>query len=166
MIMLVGAVLLALLPMHGMADVKSPQKLPVFMSLRSNKVLMRVGPGKFYPALWEYTVRGLPLEVIGQHNNEWLQVRDSEGETGWIYSRLLSSVRTAMVLHDNVLMHYHPDNNSPVNAKLQKYVVVVPHICRATWCRVQVPYKGKTYKGWIRKQYLWGIVPSEVFEEE
>jgi SH3-like domain-containing protein len=136
------------------------------MSLRSNKVLMRVGPGKFYPALWEYTVRGLPLEVIGQHNNEWLQVRDSEGETGWIYSRLLSSVRTAMVLHDNVLMHFHPDNNSPVSAKLQKYVVVVPHICRATWCRVHVPHAGKTYKGWIRKQYLWGILPSEVFEEE
>jgi SH3-like domain-containing protein len=138
---------------------------PIFMSLKSNRVLMRVGPGKMYPAIWEYRVKGLPLEVMGKHNNEWFQVRDADGEIGWIYARLLSSTKTGMVMYDDVLLHYNPDNNSPVLAKLRKNVIVVPQSCRATWCDVNVPYNKKTYKGWIRKQYLWGILPTESFEE-
>jgi SH3-like domain-containing protein len=118
-----------------------------------------------YPAIWEYRVKGLPLEVMGKHNNEWFQVRDADGEIGWIYARLLSSTKTGMVMYDDVLLHYNPDNNSPVLAKLRKNVIVVPQSCRATWCDVNVPYNKKTYKGWIRKQYLWGILPTESFEE-
>jgi SH3-like domain-containing protein len=139
--------------------------LPIFMSLKSNRVLMRVGPGKIYPAIWEYRVKGLPLEVMGKHNNEWFQVRDADGEIGWIYARLLSSTKTGLVMYDDVLLHHNPDNNSPVIAKLRKNVIVVPQSCRATWCDVNVPYQKKTYKGWIRKQYLWGILAGESFEE-
>jgi SH3-like domain-containing protein len=139
---------------------------PLFMSLKSNQVLMRVGPGKIYPAIWEYKVRGLPMQIIGQHNdNEWLQVRDPQGEIGWIYGRLLSSTRTAIILYDGVLLHSHPDNNANVVAKLQHKVVVIPNKCRATWCEVNVPHQNKTYKGWVRKQYLWGVLAQELFEE-
>jgi SH3-like domain-containing protein len=138
----------------------------LFMSLKSNQVLMRVGPGKIYPAIWEYQVRGLPMQIIGQHNdNEWLQVRDPQGEIGWIYGRLLSSTRTAIVLHDGVLLHSNPDNNSKVIAKMLHKVVVIPNKCRATWCEVNVPFQKKTYKGWVRKQYLWGVLANELFEE-
>jgi SH3-like domain-containing protein len=139
---------------------------PLFMSLKSNQVLMRVGPGKIYPAIWEYKARGLPMQIIGQHNdNEWLQVRDPQGEIGWIYGRLLSSTRTAIILYDGVLLHSHPDNNSGVVAKMQHKVVVIPNKCRATWCEVNVPHQNKTYKGWVRKQYLWGVQADELFEE-
>jgi SH3-like domain-containing protein len=136
-----------------------------YMSLRSQKVHMRVGPGKIYPIIWTYIRRGTPMEIIGK-NNEWLQVQDKDGETGWMYYRLLSKVRTAMTLNDNVFLHYHPDNNAGVVARLMKHVVLLPTTCRASWCYITVNSGENALKGWIRRQYIWGIDPSELFEEE
>lgn len=136
-----------------------------YMSLRSGEVNMRVGPGKIYPILWTYTTRGLPVRVVGKHN-DWIQIQDEASETGWIYSRLLSTTRTAMTATNNVFLHRHPDNNSDVMAKLLKHVVVVPTTCRTTWCNVTISFNDDLLKGWIRKSYLWGIESEDVFEEE
>ena len=136
-----------------------------YMSLRSNKVHMRVGPGKIYPVIWVYVSRGVPLKVIGK-NNEWLQVQDKDGETGWIYYRLLSKVRTSITTSNNVFLHYHPDNNADISARLMRHVVVMPTTCRNTWCKINVPSGEQTISGWVRRQYLWGIDPSDLFEEE
>jgi SH3-like domain-containing protein len=136
-----------------------------YMSLRSNKVYMRVGPSKIYPVIWVYVTRGIPLQIIGK-NNEWLQVQDKDGETGWIYYRLLSKVRTAITTSNNVFLHTHPDNNADLVARLMKHVVVLPLSCRSTWCYVTVLNGTTSIKGWVRRQYIWGIDPSDVFEEE
>ncbi len=146
--------------LHDTADAAQTE----YMSLRSGKVNMRVGPGKMHPILWTYTARGLPLKVIAKHH-EWVQVQDKEGETGWIYSRLLSTVRTAMSNSHNVLVHTHPDNNASVIAKMARHVVVLPVTCRITWCNVNIPYAGDTVSGWVRKQYLWGVESADLFEE-
>jgi SH3-like domain-containing protein len=135
-----------------------------YMSIRSTKVNMRVGPGNIYPIIWVYVVRGTPLEVIGK-NNEWLQVQDKDGETGWVYHRMVSKVRTAMTISNDVLLHTHPDNNADVTARLMRHVVVLPLACRSSWCRISVPSGEEKIAGWVRRQYLWGMNPTELFEE-
>ncbi len=136
----------------------------VFMSLRSGKVNMRVGPGNIYPIIWVYIVRGMPVEIIGK-NNEWLQIQDKDGETGWIYHRMVTKTRTAMTVSNDILLHSHPDNNAGISARLMKHVVVTPLACRSSWCRISVASTQGKLSGWVRRQYLWGLDASELFEE-
>lgn len=137
----------------------------VFMSMRSGKVNMRVGPGNIYPIIWVYVLKGMPVKVVGK-NNEWLQIQDKDGETGWIYHRMVTKTRTAMTTSNDVLLHSHPDNNAGISARLMKHVVVVPLACRPSWCHILIPSSvGGKVSGWVRRQYLWGIDPTELFEE-
>ncbi len=135
------------------------------MSLRSDKVNMRVGPGKMFPILWQYQRRGLPLKILDTHK-DWVQLEDEDGESGWVYAKLLSSTRTAMTIADDVVLYRHPDNNSDVLATIMRHVVVVPSACRPSWCYVSVKFNGDIVKGWIRKINIWGVETQTVFEEE
>jgi SH3-like domain-containing protein len=136
-----------------------------YRSLRSDEVNMRVGPGKMFPILWHYQRRGLPLKVIDTHQ-DWVQLEDEAGESGWVYEKLLSTTMTAVTLSDNVLLYRKPDNNSDVMAKIMRYVVVVPSTCRPSWCYVSVAHEGEIVKGWVRKINIWGVETHTVFEEE
>src|SRR5262245_3148556 len=59
----------------------SGQPLPRFVSLKSDRVNMRSGPGTEYPMQWVYRRAGLPVEVIREFE-AWRQVRDADGTTG------------------------------------------------------------------------------------
>src|SRR6185295_2536225 len=52
--------------------------LPRFVSLKSDRVNLRQGPGVDYPAAWVFRRAGLPLEVVKEFES-WRQVRDAEG---------------------------------------------------------------------------------------
>src|SRR5437868_15043292 len=71
--------------------------VPRFLSLKSDRVNMRKGPGTDYPTAWVYRRAGLPLEVIKEFEG-WRQVRDADGATGWVLQTFLSGRRTALVL--------------------------------------------------------------------
>ena len=45
----------------------SGHPLPRFVSLKSNEVNIRRGPGKEYPILWQFQRRGLPVEIIAEY---------------------------------------------------------------------------------------------------
>ena len=62
--------------------------VPRFVSLKSDKVNMRVGPGKKYAIDWRYERKGLPVEVI-QEFDRWRKVRDADGTEGWVKSGYL-----------------------------------------------------------------------------
>ena len=70
--------------------------LPRFVSLKSNRVNMRIGPGRDYKVQWMYVRRYLPMEVIREFGN-WRNVRDPKGVEGWILHSLLSSTRIAII---------------------------------------------------------------------
>ncbi len=70
--------------------------LPRFVSLKSDEVNARVGPGGDYQIAWVFRRAGLPVEVLGEFEN-WRQIRDSSGSTGWINAALTSARRTAVV---------------------------------------------------------------------
>src|SRR5690606_28755156 len=70
--------------------------IPRFVSLKSAKARMRVGPSTTYRILWVYQRAGTPLEIIDEWGN-WRRVRDDAGTSGWMHAALLSGRRTAVV---------------------------------------------------------------------
>ncbi len=71
--------------------------LPRFVSLKSDRVHIRQGPGTDHKVLWVYRRAGLPVEIISEFEG-WRQVRDSDGVTGWVLHTLISGRRTALIL--------------------------------------------------------------------
>ena len=68
-----GRILVALLlvcavfcrgPLASAAEKEPSQKLPRFVSLRSDQVNLRVGPGENYPIQWVLTRKEMPVEII------------------------------------------------------------------------------------------------------
>lgn len=150
--------------------------LPRFVSLKSGKVNMRVGPGRDYKVEWEYQRSGLPVEIIAEFDR-WRRVRDAQGTEGWVYGALLSGRRTVVVAPwlagsagegagetiPFVALRSSAEGTSRVVARLEPGVTARATVCDGTWCRVE-PHADRVPSGWMRQSDLWGAYPGEAFE--
>jgi SH3-like domain-containing protein len=134
------------------------QPLPRFMTLKSDKVHMRTGPGMKYPILYVYQKDGMPLRVVREFD-VWREVVDLDGERGWMHSSTLSLKRMAMITASGVNVMESDAASAPVIALAEKGAVVELMVCGADWCRIE---SGRI-RGWIQKRYLWGVFSDEVF---
>ena len=71
-------------PAAAAAESEAGQKLPRFVSLRSDQVNLRVGPGENYPIEWVLTRKEMPVEIIKEFEN-WRMIRDWQGTEGWVH---------------------------------------------------------------------------------
>lgn len=149
----------------AMAETKGPSGLPLprFVSLKAQRVNMRVGPGRDYKVEWMYTKAGLPLEILQEYDN-WRKVRDFEGEEGWILQSLLSGKRTAIVAPWKrgekgglALLKDAPQSDATILAKLEPGVLTRVRECTNGWCRVEA----NSVKGYTLQDELWGVYPDE-----
>jgi SH3-like domain-containing protein len=148
---------------------KGPSGLPLprFVSLKSRKVNLRVGPGTTYAASWMYLKSGLPVEIIQEYDN-WRKIRDSDGTEGWVNQALLSGTRTAIAApwmktkgpDIYVNMRRKPEPNATIIAKLEPGVVMHLTECNGDWC--EADYDGTD--GWVSQGEIWGAYPGEVFK--
>lgn len=143
---------------------KSGLPLPRFVSIKANKVNMRVGPGIDYKVDWMYTKSGLPLEILQEFDN-WRKVRDSEGAEGWISKSLLSGKRTAIVApwkkgetNGFITMKNDPSSDASIIAKMEPGLVVKVSTCQNSWCQVEA----NSIKGYAPQSQLWGVYPDEI----
>jgi len=135
--------------------------LPRYVSLKSERVNMRVGPGREYQVEWMYLKRGLPMEVIQEYDN-WRKVRDPEGNEGWVLHSLLSGERTVIVApwekrSQHVEMLDTPQAGGRLVARIEPTVVASVSACAEGWCRIAV----KGASGFVRQNKLWGVYPDE-----
>ena len=145
--------------------------LPRFVSLKSERVNMRVGPGKDYAVAWLYTKSGLPLEIIQEWDN-WRRVRDADGTIGWIHGSLLSGARTAIATpwkqgakEETISLYDQPRAGARTVAYLQPGVVAEINSCDGAWCEVAVNANGKSLNGFASQADLWGAYPDEKIED-
>jgi SH3-like domain-containing protein len=136
-------------------------QIPRFVSLKSDEVNVRQGPGWDHAVTWVFRRAGLPVEVLAEFES-WRQVRDSEGATGWVFSTLLSGRRTSLVApgkksETSFPLYDRPDAAAPLNANLQSGVLVNIKSCNGRWCNVTV----NNANGWIDQNALWGVYPNE-----
>lgn len=134
--------------------------VPRFMSLRAGRANLRAGPGTSYPARWAL-VRpegrpGVPLEVIAEWN-VWRQVRDPEGETGWLDRAMLTTARTFLVTGETRTLRARPDLAAPPVWRAEPGVVGNIITCADRWCRIEV--EGRS--GWILREQGFGTYPGE-----
>ncbi len=178
---LVAPVLMVLAPAgHGVAlgqttgsIQRGPSGLPLprFVSLKAERVNMRVGPGREYAVAWRYMKSGLPLEIIQEYDN-WRRVRDADGDTGWIHGSLLSGSRTAIATPwrnvddaENVVTLYRDGRSGAAEiAHLQPGVVGRIEACDGAWCEIEVRHQERTITGFVAQADLWGAYPEEVIE--
>lgn len=131
--------------------------LPRFVSLGSERINARTGPGGQYPIDWVFVRRGLPVEIT-QEFELWRKVRDMEGAEGWVHKSLLSGRRTALIRGPQTReLRRDPDERTPAVARLEPGVITRLLKCRGTWCQVSAADR----KGWIAKTQLWGVYPDE-----
>jgi len=146
---------------------KTGLPVPRFVSLKSQRVNMRIGPGKQFKVVWLYLKKGLPMEIIQEYDN-WRKVRDPEGNEGWILHSLLSGKRTIIVNPGEtdkaagiVDMHNDVSAEAEVIARVEPGVVMEVKACQDQQCLVSA--EGTT--GYMAKKFIWGVYPDELIEE-
>ena len=136
-------------------------KLPIprFVSLGSEHVNLRSGPGTRYPIRFTISKEGLPVEVIGEFD-VWRQIRDHEGDEGWVHKAMLSGKRTGFVRADNIFILNRPEDAGRKVALLEKGVIVDINQCDKKFCSIKI----LGYSGFVPQDMLWGVYPHENFK--
>lgn len=134
--------------------------LPRFVSVRSDRVYARTGPGTRYPIKWVYQRDNLPVEIV-QEFDTWRKIRDKDGEEGWVHQSLLSGKRFGIVNTEQAvpLLKRTSDDSPPV-ALIESGVIVMLDSCENHWCHISV----SGFNGWLSYDSLWGIYEGEGFE--
>ena len=128
-----------------------------------------MGPGTRYEIAWNYTVSGVPVEII-QEFDTWRKIRDVDGDEGWVHQNLLSGTRagyaTPLLANGEVQMHVGKSDDTALRARLEAGVRVLIDECDGTWCTVSAGQPGErpTVSGWVQQAELWGVYAGEVFE--
>jgi SH3-like domain-containing protein len=143
----------------GSAVPPSGQPVPRFVTVRSDEVNVRSGPGERYPVQWVLKKKGMPVEVIAEYEN-WRKIRDWMGTEGWVNQALLSGRRTVVIYPGEGVMRIAPDAIARPVARLENGVVGRIGSCREEWCEISVGQM----EGWVSKETLWGVYPREVLE--
>lgn len=124
-----------------------------FVSLRSNETNVRAGPGQHYPIKFIFKAKNVPLHVVSEFDN-WNEVEDYEGQTGWISKSLLTKRRSLMVqtAQDVVNLYSKRNENSRILFKLKNHVIGDYIGCEKEWCMMEVENK----RGWIKRNLVFG----------
>ncbi|OQM74957.1 SH3 domain-containing protein [Manganibacter manganicus] len=140
--------------------------LPRFVSLKSERVNSRIGPGVNYSVNWMYVKEGLPMEIIQEYYT-WRRVRDAEGSEGWITQSLLSGKRTGIVApwqrgkSARINLYSDASKESRVVAIAEPGVIGAIKSCTGQWCEMTLG--GQT--GWIEQSQIWGAYPGEKIKD-
>lgn len=130
----------------------SGQPVPRWLSLKSDEVRARYGPGLDYRILWEYRVRDLPVQVIAE-TAEWRKICDPDGAVAWVHRSVVSSRRSVMNRSDaEIGIYARRSDTSPLRARLSPHALVAVEDCEEGWCEVRAGRR----KGWVRQSQVFG----------
>ena len=139
---------------------KDAPSLPRFVSLRSQPVNARSGPGVRYPIEWVYMQKSAPIEVIAEFE-DWRRVRDWQNSETWIKYQMLSAKRYARINTPGENNLYAKDNTkSEIIARVEDGAVGEIKKCPANndFCLLAFDQ----IEGWMPKQNIYGIYKDEV----
>ncbi len=162
-----------LAPLHA-AETDGKLPLPRFVSLRSDRINLRIGPGERYPVEWVYRRPDLPVEIIAEFEN-WRKIRDHDGVEGWVHQTMVSGRRTMIVIGTGRYLYRDASPQSAVVAIVEAGVLGRLLQCPQdkNICKVDVLLpddenttraRRKSIQGWLTRSDFWGVYPSEYIE--
>jgi SH3-like domain-containing protein len=156
--LLIGAIFPVASPWAIAENLGNETKLPLprFVSLRSNEVNLRTGPGTTYPVDWVFVRRGLPVEIIAEFD-VWRKIRDWQGTVGWVHQSMLDGRRMARISAAERELRSEPAEDASVVVRLAAGVIGRLLECEAAWCKIDA----EGYRGWLKRDEFWGTYPDE-----
>lgn len=136
--------------------VLAQKKPPYWASISAGAARMRTGPGRQFPAIWEYRRPNLPVKVVAVYG-EWRKVEDPDGTQGWMLANLLSADRAGMIRAAEVAMRESPSTDARILFRAQPGVVGRLSECAKGWCRLDVMGR----MGFVDASQIWGVDPVE-----
>lgn len=136
--------------------------LPRMVSLRSNLINARSGPGARYPIEWIYMQKGAPVEIIAEFEL-WRKIKDWQGSESWVHKSMLSGRRAVKVTAPGENNIYDkPDFQAKVIAKVEDEVVGEAKKCppESSFCLI----KFSSIEGWMPKSALFGVYSKEIID--
>lgn len=122
-----------------------------YVSVNKDGANVRSGPDIKKDLLWE-VFKDFPLQVISRQK-EWMQIKDFEGDQGWIFANLVSSKEKRVIVKANsVNMRSEPSKDAKSVATVKYGVVFTPLEKKGDWLKVKHE-DGTT--GWISKTLVW-----------
>ncbi|MGE4482354.1 SH3 domain-containing protein [Acidocella sp.] len=132
--------------------------IPRFVSLRSDKVNFRAGPGFQYPVNWVYQREGLPVEIIGEFD-VWRHVLAPDGGTGWVHEATIRARRGFYVTVPQAALRSAPHPSANIVAYFKHGVSGRLLRCQANgdYCKVATKFE----TGYLARSDFWGAFPGE-----
>ncbi len=132
--------------------------VPRFVSLRTDEVNFRAGPGFQYPVVWVYQRKGLPVEVIGEFD-VWRHVVAPDGGSGWVHEATIRARRGFIVTNSQAKLRTSPDAGAAVAAILDSGVSGDLLRCKTgnDWCEVSAGH----VTGYLQREDFWGAFADE-----
>ena len=121
-----------------------------FLTLRNDKVNLRLGPSFDYPIKIIYKKKYLPV-IIKDELDNFRKIQDHENNSGWIHISQLSKKKSGIAVEDKVL-YKRPTIYSKPLANIKTGRLLLISKCKSDWCKI----KTDKYSGWVKKENIWG----------
>jgi SH3-like domain-containing protein len=121
------------------------------LSVAVDKANVRSGPGTNHEVLWSVG-KYYPVEIV-KVSGEWRQVRDFEGDVGWIHESLLKEIPAVIVKGNLVNIREGPATSFKVLFQAESGVSLKVLEKKDQWLRVE---HGDGDIGWIHSSLVWG----------
>ncbi len=121
-----------------------------FLTLRNDKVNLRLGPSFDYPVKIIYKKKYLPV-LIKEKSENFRKIKDHENNTGWIHISQLSKKKSVIMLKNSILYNRPTIYSKPL-VKIETGRLLLVLKCKDDWCKI----KSGKYSGWIEKDGVWG----------
>ena len=131
--------------------------IPRYVSLRSNRINVRRGPGLDYRKDWVFRRAGLPVRIVDEYG-DWRRIVDNDDAGGWVYHAMLTGRRTVLITAGRATLRESPADTAAATARAEEGVVARLRRCEPEWCEIEAD----GHSGWVRKADIWGVDADEV----
>ena len=138
--------LILLIPIKSKADQNKE-----FLSLKNNKVNLRLGPSFEHPVKLIYKKKYLPVSIIDE-SETWRKIKDFENNSGWIHISQLSKKKSAINIKKNSILYKRSTVFSKPIVRLEIGRLVLIKKCNIEWCKIT----SSDFVGWVFRSDLWG----------
>ncbi len=123
-----------------------------YLTLRNDKVNLRLGPSFDYPIKIIYKKKYLPV-LIKDKSENFRKIQDHENNSGWIHISQLSKKKAGITTEDTVL-YKNPTIYSRPLANIKSGRLLIISKCKKSWCKI----KSEKFSGWVKEKSIWGRI--------